>query len=140
MAAKYIAIVQEPGQPFYAPSFAVVQKPEFVDKDGIRHNAVTIILEPDQLGVLTIPDNEHQQEILTKFTKALFPAYNKRRKVLAGPFDSRDDALKAQHELRPKTDAEQAAAHAETAKRVTSENNELKAKIAELEANLAKKK
>lgn len=140
MAAKYIAVIQVPGQPMFRPGFIAAQRR--AKQDGnIFTPERTVILETDERGLITIPDDEFQKEIVEKFEKHFIPTYNtgKKHKVLAGPFDSTKDAHLAQHNLRPKTDIEVADENAAIAKTATIENDELKKRIAELEAQIKTK-
>ena len=140
MAEKYIAVIQVPGQPMYRPAFIAAQRR--AKQDGnIYTPEATVILETDERGLITIPAGEFQDEIVEKFVKHFIPKYNtgKKHKVLAGPFDSTNEAHLAQHKLRPKTDIEIADENASIAKTVTVENDELKKRIAELESQIKTK-
>lgn len=129
---KY-AVIDRPGQAPWRQSIIAAQTRETV-KDGIHVPAETLILTPNGVGIIDIPEDHPHRKQAENVIKAKMAKVNKPGEppLIAGPFETAAEAHKAQHELRPKTDSEVAAQAKAIISTKDGEIDRLKAEISRL--------
>ena len=123
MATKhYVYAIVDRRKEAFRPSLVCVNKPRIIENGQLKTPASNFILTFDQQGISTTINEDHPlREQVMKIVEGVYkPDYNKDEKkpVLIGPFEgatpiaARNEAIKAQLKLRPKT-VEEVAAMAE---------------------------
>lgn len=109
---------------------------------AVIENGVTVkgestdIITPDPFGLIVVAADHPNYDRRIKALEKKMERENVEGlpPVLIGPFATKDQAFKKMHEVRPKTDSEEANESKQRAKTLEQENEDLKKRIAELQA------
>ena len=103
MSIKYFPVIQDPNKAKFQRVLMVLHKPEWTDQNGIRNAEAVKTAVPNSLGMYLV-DSE---EVYSKEKLAVLRSRVKKGDLpIVGEFDNIEDAIKAEHKVRPLTDKE----------------------------------
>jgi len=131
MAAKsryqYFPVIQKPDAPVFRRAFVFLNQREWTDPNGTFRPAMCLSIEPNG-NQMYVVDNEgqHAKEKLAVLNRVVKEGVH----PVIGPFETVEEAIVAERQARPMTDAEKIAradAALSEVERLRRENEELKA-------------
>jgi hypothetical protein len=124
---KYFPVIQNPEKARFSRKFVFINKRAHTDKDGVFYpDMCPPSLYPDANGIYVVDmESDHAKEKMVRMLGVVKDGIH----PVIGPFDSIEDAVKAERKLRPLSTAEklaQADANIAELEKLRQENARLK--------------